>query len=406
MKSKREKIDHLLNKANWSNEERKWMLQYLEENNDAQLKSLMKERFDEGIDFEEHHNIEASKLLLQSLYKNIGINEKGKLVNKSLRHQINRVRVAGAAAAAIGLIIFCAYLFQDKEIQQVPLAEQLPHIEEEVITWGNKAILTLEDGKVINLDDISNGEVVKQGGVLIRKTADGKISYETDPNYKAKGEVPVLNTMSTPRGGEYQVVLPDGSQVWLNAASSLTYPIQFSATSRVVTIEGEAYFEIAKDTNRPFIVNVDEVEIRVLGTHFNVSAYKEESEIKTTLLEGSVQVKRKSLTHETASIIMRPGDQAIVSDGQSSIKMVQVDIDDVMAWRHGYFVFHKEGIHSAMNKIGRWYDLDIEFEGNLRNRRFEGTISRMENLNSLVKALELTGVASFKLEGRKIVVKE
>lgn len=406
MERKTEKIIYLINKPNWTYEEKKWVLGYLEDNatDDAELRNLMKEHFFRDRGSDDHPDVEHANLLLKRIYKRISRDIDERPINRSLLRRLSRVRLAGAAAI-IGLAAFSIALLLNNNTADMALEQEVSQTDKDVITWGQKATLKLENGHTIVLDDISNGELVKSSGVIIMKTADGQIRYEVDPDQVKGGGTSALNTIATPRGGEYQVILPDGSKVWLNAASSLSFPTQFLG-KREVNMEGEAYFEIARDKSRPFIVNVNEVEIRVLGTNFNVSAYKNEHETKTTLLEGSVQIKNTSLGGSQVPITMSPGQQAVVSGTQSPIQVKEVDLDDVMAWRNGYFVFHREDLRSAMNKIGRWYDLTIKFEGNLENKRFEGTVSRMENLGSLIKALELTEIANFKLEGREVTVKE
>ncbi|MEO6820345.1 MAG: FecR domain-containing protein, partial [Ginsengibacter sp.] len=207
------------------------------------------------------------------------------------------------------------------------------------------------------------------------------------------------NTISTPRGGQYQLTLADGSQVWLNAESSITFPTSFTGNQREVKITGEAYFEIAHDANIPFHVNVNGMDVKVLGTHFNVNAYKDEAEIKTTLLEGSVQV-----TYNEQAKIISIGQQLILNN--KSGKMIvekNINVDEIMAWKNGKFYFNEASIQSIMKQLCRWYNVDVEYNGEV-NKLFEGTISRQVSVEDIFKILSATGGVHFAIEGRKIIV--
>ncbi|WP_051959826.1 FecR family protein [Sphingobacterium sp. ML3W] len=397
------KIIDLLRKPIWSYDEKKWILQYLEEYEDTELRALMHEHFIQDATIEEHHNLEDAKILLDHIHLQItdtSITKKQSIFDSMKRYW-------SSVAAAIALVSFISYLTWNNQVENIAKTASSASINQEAMTWGKKATLKLSNGTVINLDDLQNGQALTLKGIIIRKTADGTIRYEYNLHNPLANDTPISNTINTPKGGEYQVTLPDGSKVWLNAMSSLTYHIPFAPNNRTVHIEGEAYFEIAKDSKRPFIVHANQVEVKVLGTHFNVSAYASDPEIKTTLLEGSVQISNNALAQRSSPVIMTPGQQAIVSTIKSDpIKLIQIDTADAMSWRNGYFIFHREDIHGVMEKVGRWYDLDIKFKGKLEDRKFEGTISRMESPSTLIKALQLTGIAKFKLEGRTIIVEE
>lgn len=261
---------------------------------------------------------------------------------------------------------------------------------------GEKAILTLADGSTIVLDSAANGILNQQGNVRIIKLSNGELSY------KIVGEnsnVEVFhNTMTTPRGGQYSLRLPDGSKVWLNASSSITYPTAFRGGERKVSMKGEAYFEIARDTDRPFYVETDGATISVLGTHFNVNAYKGEAMMKTTLLEGSVKISSDGF-----SDILRPGDQAQIKPG-GNIKVVNdVDTDDAIAWKNGYFQFVDADMQSVMKELERWYDIDVSYEGAIPKRSFSGGIQRTLPLSKVLTILEENEV-KFLINGRKIEV--
>lgn len=258
---------------------------------------------------------------------------------------------------------------------------------------GNKAILTLADGRVIELDSAGQGALALQGAVHIEKTADGQIIYKGDAT-----EIK-MNTLSVPRGSmPVQLVLADGSKVWLNASSSITYPTAFAGNDRKVSMTGEAYFEIAHDASKPFFVSKGDVNVRVLGTHFNVNAYNNEAELKVTLLQGSVNV---SIGQKSA--ILKPGEQAEVGGDGDLQTTSNVNIEEVMAWKNGKFYFEKATIHDVMNQISRWYDVDVEYKGNI-SEHFGGTISKNVDASKVFEMLEFTGGVEFRVEGRKVIV--
>ncbi|MEN0052033.1 MAG: FecR family protein [Mucilaginibacter sp.] len=263
---------------------------------------------------------------------------------------------------------------------------------------SNKATLTLANGKKIILDDAGKGKLAVQGNMAITKSADGKIVYNSAQASATIGEIG-NNTITTPKGGQYQVVLPDGSSVWLDAASSITYPSAFTGNKREVQLTGEAYFEVAKDPKKPFYVNVnDKQQIEVLGTHFNIQGYDDDKDIKTTLLEGSVK-----LHYDNKQAILKPGQMAI-NDQDRSLIIKDADIYEVMAWKNNLFVFNNENIKSIMKRLSRWYDIDVIFDGDMEKVNFYGNYSRSKGLSNLLKGIELTEKVQFKIEGRRVTV--
>ena len=259
----------------------------------------------------------------------------------------------------------------------------------------NKAILTLSDGSTIILDDAKNGQVAQQGGTQIAKLANGQLVYNA---LDGKPAEVVFNTLTTPRGGQFKLTLPDGSEVWLNASSSIKYPTAFIGNERKVEISGEAYFEIVHNAAKPFKVSVNGMEVKVLGTHFNINAYNDEASVKTTLLEGSI-----SLTKADAATTLKPGQQAQLGNG-GNIKVIDnVDIDQVVAWKNGYFSFNRADLQTVMRQIARWYDVDISYEGKIPERQFGGKIDRNSNASEVLKILEESKV-HFRIEEKKIIV--
>ena len=261
---------------------------------------------------------------------------------------------------------------------------------------GNRAILTLSNGSTVVLDSTGNGFVTQQSNTQIVKTAKGQLSYTTlNQNSKEL----VYNSVSTPRGGQYQLVLPDGTKVWLNADSSIRFPVAFVGKERKVTITGEAYFEVAKDKKKPFIVSSANIDIEVLGTHFNVSAYTEESIVKTTLLEGSVKINNKN-----SEVYLLPGQQSQLNNsGQFSIKN-NIDLDKEIAWTRGKFQFNSNTIQEIMLQLSRWYDVEVIYQGKVSSETFSAIVKRSSNISQVLKLMEASGV-KFDIEGKKIYVK-
>jgi ferric-dicitrate binding protein FerR (iron transport regulator) len=272
-----------------------------------------------------------------------------------------------------------------------------------VAPGGNKALLTLANGSKITLDDAATGQLAKQSGVTITKAANGKLIYtiENAPSNSTGLTQQAYNTIETPRGGQYQVNLPDGSKVWLNAGSSLRFPTNFTGNIRSVELAGEAYFEVAKNAQKPFRVVSNNQVVEVLGTHFNISSYIDDSSVKTTLLEGSVKVLS---TQSNQSKLLKPGQQSNINYSDNSIDIQTVDTEEVVAWKNGYFLFVDEDLKSIMSKLARWYNVDVEYTGNVDNLRFGGMVSRSRDLAQALKIIEQTGNVKTKIEGRRVTI--
>ena len=255
----------------------------------------------------------------------------------------------------------------------------------DVSPGGNKAMLTLASGKQIILDS-TKGNIVQQGDLKV-------INFGGKLNYEGKSSVVEYHTLSTPRGGQYKLVLPDGTDVWLNAASSITFPTSFEGKERSVSITGEAYFEVTHNTRQPFHVKVNAMNIEVVGTHFNVNGYTDEPYIKTTLLEGSVAINDHGKT-----VLLKPSEQARVSQlNDESITVTKPNIDEIMAWKNGRFSYNNTDLKAIMRQIMRWYDVDVEYKDNIPVRYFTADISRDNNLSAILKILELSNI-HFRLE--------
>ncbi|WP_069658880.1 FecR family protein [Arcticibacter eurypsychrophilus] len=308
-----------------------------------------------------------------------------------------------AVAAAVLLVISVGLLFytnNNNTVHQQKLVKVVNKSKDVIVPGSNKAFITLADGSKISLTDASSGKIAKENGVQITKTADGKLIYtllETEYPPKALA----YNTITTPRGGQYQIVLPDGTHVWLNAATSLKYPTSFIGKERKVELNGEAYFEVTSNKTMPFKVQNRNQEVEVLGTHFNVNSYADENETKTTLLEGSIRVLQNS-TQLTRVLI--PGQQSVIK-GNASVLVQDGDLEETMAWKNEKFVFNDQSLVVIMRQISRWYDVDVEYSGNKYvNKAFGGSISRFKSINQVLEILELTGSVRFKVEGRRVIV--
>ena len=327
----------------------------------------------------------------------------------SPRRRLELWPIIGIAAAITAIMLAALFYFRQ------PVKDLAAPVANDINPGGNKAILTLANGQQINLSDASTGTIAAQAGLEILKDKDGQISYKVTGSLAASGDE--YHTITTPVGGQYTITLPDGSKIWLNAASSLRYPSTFAKESREVQLSGEAYFEIAKDKKRPFVVNSATQQVQVLGTHFNVSAYSDEPAVKTTLLEGSVKITPSAnspsshsadLTNPSADLqirakILHPNQQSILS--KNTLKIKAIDPAEAIAWKNGEFIFDQEDLTSIMKKVARWYDIEVIYQDNgLKTRTFSGSISRFEKVSELLRMLETTGSVNFRIEGRKVLV--
>ncbi|HXO76568.1 MAG TPA: FecR domain-containing protein [Puia sp.] len=349
-----------------------------------------------------------------------------------------------SVAAAVILLVGAGVFFLTRSHKGPEAAPVANVFKNDVAPGGNKAVLTLGDGSRIVLDSAEKGNLASQGKTNIVKTDAGKLAYNVAganggataaPGATVDGKTAFLyNTLSTPAGGQYQVTLADGTKVWLNALSKLRFPNEFSGSDRTVDLTGEAYFEIAKDKSRPFMVRVNGVQVQVLGTSFNVNAYSDESEIKTTLLEGAVRLVKGEV-----SAPLKPGQQGVTgmpdaggtsggaqSNGASAQKgandaqsngasgqraaiatsgfsIHSADIDQVMAWKNGLFSWDAADVHTVMRQISRWYGVEVRYEGTPTKALFGGEIGRDLTLTQVLTGLSKSKV-HFQLEGKILTV--
>ena len=317
----------------------------------------------------------------------------------SVQPHVRILRQWGWAAAVLAFVVGGWYLFTNIKRNDAPLAGKTGTVQPGVITpGGSKAILTLADGSLITLDSAVNGDIARQGNTSIVKLADGQVVYRPQGISVGEGG---MNTLSTPRGGQYQLTLPDGSKVWLNAASSITYPAAFAGNERKVKITGEAYFEVVANKSKPFLVSVNGGStVEVLGTHFNINSYIDENSVRTTLLEGRVRIRSGK-----NSVVLQPGQQSVVQAGREEVSVnSNLDIERLVAWKNGLFVFEDDDIKSIMRQVGRWYDVEIVYDNPPLSKLFMGKIPRDAPVSMVLELLETTGQVHFKIEGKKIIV--
>jgi transmembrane sensor len=303
-----------------------------------------------------------------------------------------------AALLVFGTAALLIFNNSNKSAQTTPkyTAHQQPTA---IVPGTNKAILTLAGGQTIVLKNAANGLLAQTAAGNVLKTANGQILYNAAAKTGLANSGDNYNTLSTPKGGTYQVILSDGTKVWLNAASSISYPVAFTGNERNVKLSGEAYFEVAKNKDKPFYVNINNVQVRVLGTHFNIAAYNDDEEITTTLLEGSVQVSKNSV-HS----MLVPGQKAVIGNRSDNIAISEANIDDAMAWKNGYFIFNDDNISAIMRKVSRWYDVGVEYKGDFATERFGGTFYRSKSIMELLQHLQKIGKVRFAIEGRRVIV--
>ena len=377
-------------------EERKALMEQIAASSDDELEKMMREKW---LSFNQpDEDVTASKgaALLKAIFEGEeGGDKKPAIVRPSRSVRISRQWLVAASVLLIAGMAAYWLLDDKKKMEKNGTVQQLA-----IVAPGKDgAILTLADGSQVSLDSVQNATIALQDGVTARVT-DGRLVYE------GKGNEVEYNTISTPRGRKYHVTLPDGTEVWLNAASSIRYPTVFTGTERVVDVTGEAYFEVVKNAKMPFRAMVSNIaKVEVLGTHFNVNAYENEASINTTLLEGSVRVNGTTI---------KPGQQAQVATGLSagdqtvSSQRVSVindaDVDNVMAWKNGFINFEGVGFDAIMRQLERWYDIEVVYENNIvPATRLAGKMTRGVSLNGLLKNLEALDV-HYRLDGRKLII--
>jgi ferric-dicitrate binding protein FerR (iron transport regulator) len=305
-----------------------------------------------------------------------------------------------SVAASLVLVTFGGLFFTNNHATSVSNLSFEQRLSNDILPGTNQAILELADGSKIVLDESVSSKIWEESGVVVKKTKDGRLLYDFEGKAGASAE-PVYHTISTPNGGQYQVVLPDGTKVWLNASSRLKFPTMFEGSERTVELHGEAYFEVVSNKEKPFVVNSERESVKVLGTEFNMSVYPDDAVSKTTLLKGKVEVSPKNNIHQVK--MLSPGEQSI-SLG-NAIRVVKVDTTEAVAWKNGEFMFNRESMESVMRKIARWYNIEVIYNKPIGDDlKIWGSVSRFDNISEVLKFIERTKVVHFKVEGRKVYV--
>jgi transmembrane sensor len=329
------------------------------------------------------------------------LNDHRKIVQLPSR-KVAKYRWLQVAAVFVAVLFAGIFFIQRKKNHETGTVKLTNKEQKTILPGGNKAYLTLANGSRIVLDDAQTGKLATRPGVTVSKTGNGMLVYHftNSNNNTAAATTPEFNTITTPRGGQYQVVLEDGTRVWLNAASSIKFPQAFTGVTREVELTGEAYFEVAKNKAKPFIVQANGTKVQVFGTHFNINAYGDNNNVTTTLLEGSVRMSSGS-----SAVMLAPGQQGDAATNGASIKVSPADIQQTMAWKNGLFIFHDLNITEVMKQVGRWYDVDVEYrDDEVKNNEFGGTISKYKNINELLDVMVLTRSIHYKIEGRRVII--
>jgi transmembrane sensor len=332
---------------------------------------------------------EHAQSLLQRLHEQLDFTD-------TFQHSRPRGLWLRYAAAAILLLVFgtALFYFGTKNSRRSLMA--VKKVSAALVPGGNKATLTLADGNTIVLDSMQSGQLSQQGNTRIVKLDSGLLAYQAG---KGRSGATLYNMIVTPRGGQYQVILPDGTHAWLNSASSLRFPTGFTGKERRVTLTGEGYFEVAKSPGMPFVVEVGRERVNVLGTHFDIMAYADEGAIKTTLVQGSIRVNTTA-----SSVVIRPGQQAILPADADRFQVEPANIEETIAWKDGRFIFEDRDIVTIMRQIARWYYIDVTYKDSIPGVALSGMVSRRADAGDLLKILEATKRVHFETKGNQIIV--
>jgi len=350
-----------------------------------------------------YRQVFINKLMHKAGMETSDSSEKQAPVYRMRSRQSAWLKYAAAVILVLGIGTL-AYVWKTNEQETPALVDANKSSQKTDVAPGKeKAVLELADGRKIHLDNAANGQLAEQGGVEVVKLANGQIAYHVKA---LKNKQVMWNTMSTPRGGQYQLILPDGTNIWLNAASSVTFPTAFPDNKREIKIKGEVFLEVAKDKRKPFFVNInDKSSVRVLGTHFNINSYENEENITTTLVEGSIQIND--------DIVLKPGQQAIESKttgtasagGQNKIVVTEADVEKALAWKNGWFNFNGANLYDVMRQLERWYDIDVKYEGDIPQVTFRGKMDKGVSLSGMLNIFSTMNYKfKARLEGRTLIV--
>lgn len=317
---------------------------------------------------------------------------------KQAKKAVSLLRYAAVFALPIAIAGYLVYVFT---VMQPDMLSQVPT---EIKPGETKAQLYLSNGTSVDLENTKQEDIKEVDGSVIKKDSAG-LNYQGQVTKLDIRRIPE-NIVVTPVGGEYQLILSDGTKVWLNALSEIRYPIQFTGNSRKVYVSGEVYFEVAKNAERPFMVNVGDVEVKVLGTQFNIMAYADENNIETTLVEGAVRLKSRDVSGKLSSVNLKPNCQASYNRYSKIVEIKEVDVDTYVAWKNGKFIFEKDGLSNIMRKLERWYGVKVFFETqDLKDLRFSARIDRYGNIENILKKMEQTTKVRFEVKNNIVLIK-
>lgn len=347
-------------------------------------------------DLIEEDNLEDMKRKINKIDTEVALKRvEGKITQGSgaSKTRVQRLLLYAAAAAIAGVIL-TIYLVRRSGVGDAGSAITAGI---DILPGGNKAVLTLGNGSIVELDTLPPGNQIEEGNSKIIKTDSGKLAYISKEGDK-QAEPDQYNAITIPKGGQYRLALPDGTQVWLNSGSWIKFPVTFTGNERTVELKGEGYFEVRKDTSRPFHVKTGGADIEVTGTHFNINAYEDEATVKTTLLEGSVKIMLLNNI-----INLKPGEQASWGFDKKVTTSSDITEEDIVGWKNGLFSFHHADIMDVMKQVARWYDVTIQYNGKIKNH-FNASIERNIPVSRLLKLLEGTGDVEFEIKDKTIIV--
>lgn len=398
MESDQQRFFRLLESQSWNQSDRDWLLNYLGSSKAEQLRQLLFRLYQDDLIAGEIIAPDISSRMRHQIATGTGavMDPGGRMRNKRVIFKYG----LRYAAAILFFILAGVFYFGElsKSSNQSQETGDAVHLNDDIEPGRNKAILTLSNGASVMLSDSLDNSLIRQGNTKIIRQGSGVLTYRKEG--AQLGMAIPYNTLTTPRGGQYGITFSDGTKVWLNSGSSIRYPTSFTGDTREVEITGECYFEVARDASMPFVVNAGNVAVNVLGTHFDIMSYQDDSLVKTTLLEGSVRVTELSTRQ---SQLVNPGQQVEVGRNGTLRLVTGVDLEKAVAWKNGLFVFNNDDIHAVMQELARWYDVDVIIKGNI-SQHFSGSIHRNVKMSKVFEVLQETGGIHFEIDHKKVIV--
>jgi transmembrane sensor len=408
-----DQLRELFNKKTWTEQECLWFLDLLRQKPVNEFQDIFSENYISSLSKIKPADPERASRLLQMIHEKAGI--VSPIVEpEPIETPVRKIPVFRRIAVAAAVLIlfgggYYYYNYSKNHSQSTNPTEtnnQVATIPTDIAApKNNRATITLASGQKIFLDSAANGLLATQGSTNIKKIANGQLSY-VNASALTSGRVggDIYNTLFNPRGSKViDITLADGTQVWLNAESSIKYPVAFSGNAREVEITGEAYFEVKHDAAKPFMVKTKNSIIQDIGTRFNVNAYQDQTAEKTTLIQGAIEVSATAGTETARQRRLSPGEQALVQAGDITLNE-KTDLVEVLAWKNGLFDFHNADIKAIMQQLARWYDLQVTYEGKTTSETYSGKIGRTLSLKDVMDGLAFTHVKYRIEDGRKLVI--